>query len=396
MNRKIRVGTAVIACLVCAAAACLATVTAVIWRFGGEELWREAGKYAAVRRAIEETYVGDVDARALSDASSRALVETLGDRWSYYMTAEEYEAYRQHSANRYTGVGVTVVRTEEGFAVTGVAPGSPAEQAGVAVGDAILSVDGRSAAELSLAELKAIITDKYGGTVLLELRGSDGGVHSVSVLCGDVYTDPVSWELLSDGVGYVRIRNFEDGSGDGAVAAVDALLSQGARALVFDVRANPGGKVSQLLKILDRLLPEGTLFVSVSRAGEESVDRSDALCVTVPMAVLMDENSYSAAEFFAAALWEYDAAITVGAHTTGKGRSQVTVELPDGSAVHLSKYKYLTPRRVDLSEQGGLAPDVDCALSDAAKAALAAGTLDRAEDAQLQAALEALAALEAA
>jgi carboxyl-terminal processing protease len=101
----------------------------------------------------------------------------------------------------------------------------------------------------------------------------------------------------------------------------------------------------------------------VNEAGEENVTKSDAVCIQVPMAVLVNADSYSAAEFFAAALKEYNWATVVGEQTTGKGRSQITVELPDGSAVHISNNKYLTPLRVDLSEQGGLFPDVPVVMT---------------------------------
>ena len=130
---------------------------------------------------------------------------------------------------------------------------------------------------------------------------------------------------------------------------------------------------------LDHLLPQGDLFVSVDGNGKETVTQSDSVCVKVPMAVIVNGNTYSAAEFFAAALQEYDWATIVGQNTTGKGRSQTTIALPDGSAVHISSRKYLTPNRVDLSEQGGLVPDV-----------VVAPAADSDVDAQLEAAIAAL------
>ena len=123
------------------------------------------------------------------------------------------------------------------------------------------------------------------------------------------------------------------------------------------MRNNPGGKLSELITLLDHILPEGDLFVGVDRSGKETVTKSDNVCVKVPMSVIVNANTYSAAEFFAAALREYDWATIVGENTTGKGRSQTTELLSDGSAVHISSNKYLTPQRVDLSEQGGLIPD---------------------------------------
>ena len=391
MDRKVKLSTAITACVVAASVAVGGTALYIVQCFGGSDIYQQAAKYAVVRQVIEDTYVGETDSQEIADAAAKAMVTALGDRWSYYMTAEEYESYKQYGANQYTGIGVTVSIDEDGYVlIKTVTEDSPAYRAGIVAGDKILALDGTDVAGMTLSQVKGAIAEKLGQPMEVKLRGEDGAERTVSVTGEYIYKDPVSFRLLENGVGYIKITNFEDGSGDGAVSAVEELLSRGAEALVFDVRSNPGGKVSQMLKILDRLLPEGELFISVSRDGEETVDTSDANCVDVPMAVLINSNSYSAAEFFAAALSEYGAAETVGLPTTGKGRSQVTVALSDGSAVHLSKYKYLTPNRVDLSEQGGLTPDVEVALSDEKAAMLAAGALEMDKDDQLQAALKLL------
>ena len=159
------------------------------------------------------------------------------------------------------------------------------------------------------------------------------------------------------------------------------------------MRNNHGGLLSELLKALDHLLPEGDMFVSVNEQGEETVKKSDADCVEIPMTVLVNENSYSAAEFFAAALSEYDLSSLVGTHTTGKARSQVNIVLRDGSAVHISTNSYLTPKRVDLSEKGGLAPDISVSLSKEEEAKLVSGLLEHDKDPQLIAALDEIKAL---
>ena len=170
----------------------------------------------------------------------------------------------------------------------------------------------------------------------------------------------------------------------------ELLEEQDASALVFDMRGNPGGQLTELLEMLDYLLPECEMFVSVDREGKEKVYTSDKDCVTVPMAVLIDGDSYSAAEFFAAALWEYELAVTVGQPTSGKGRSQTTLFFSDGSALHISNKRYLTPKRVDLSEEGGLQPDVPAALTAEEAVQFASGHLAYAADPQLPAAADAV------
>ena len=156
------------------------------------------------------------------------------------------------------------------------------------------------------------------------------------------------------------------------------------------MRYNPGGYVDELVKVLDYLLPEGVIFHQVDYKGREDKDYSDADCVDMPMAVLVNGDSYSAAEFFAACLREYDKATVVGTKTVGKGYYQETIVLTDGSAVNLSTGKYFTPKGVNLTEAGGLTPDIPVDVSDEIAAKIYYGTITPEEDPQLQAAMAAL------
>ena len=161
------------------------------------------------------------------------------------------------------------------------------------------------------------------------------------------------------------------------------MLEQGATSLIFDVRFNGGGYANEMNKVLDYLLPEGQLFKTVDYTGKESVTKSDAKCLEMPMTVLVNESSYSAAEFFAAALSEYDAAVIVGEKTSGKGYFQTTFRLSDGSAVGLSIGKYYTPKGKSL-EKVGITPDIAVSLENPY------ADIPPLEDAQIAAALSAL------
>ncbi|MCM1149753.1 MAG: S41 family peptidase [Butyricicoccus sp.] len=341
-----------------AAATLLAVFVMGFFRFGGSEGVNYLGKLDLLRRIAQTQYVGETDMEAVTDSACRAFVESLGDRWSYYMTAEEYADYQQRGANMVSGIGVTVTAREEGgFEIISVTPDSPAEAAGVKAGQVIVSLEGQDVRDLDTTALRALILSQ-SGSFELGLLDACGTEVSVTVSTQTFYSNPVSFELLEDGIGYIRIANFEEGSAENTASAIAALREQGARALAFDVRSNPGGRLSELIDMLDPLLPEGDVFISVGKGGEEEIYTSDADCLDMPMAVLINGNTYSAAEFFAAALGEYGRAVIVGEPSTGKGRSQVTYELSDGSAVHISTRRYLTPNRVDLSEQGGLTPDI--------------------------------------
>jgi carboxyl-terminal processing protease len=197
-------------------------------------------------------------------------------------------------------------------------------------------------------------------------------------------------QMLPDSVGYVRINNFNTNCAKQTIAIIDDLVSQGAKSLVFDVRNNGGGYIREMNEILDYLLPAGDLFRSVDHRGNESVDKSDADCLELPMAVLVNDRTYSSAEFFAAALREYDWAVVAGLPTTGKGYFQNTFRLADGSAINLSVGQYYTPKGVSLAEEGGLVPDVVTEVDDTTYAMIYARVLPLAEDPQLNAALDAL------
>lgn len=346
-------------------------------------------KFAAVYDTIDDRYIGDADMEKVSDAAYSAMVEAIGDRWSYYMTADEYEVYKQYQSNSYTGIGVSVVAdTESGYLkITGVTEDTPADRAGISIGDRLVSIDGEPLKDKTTTELKAFISAKNGEPFELGLLTASGSETTVTVSTEVVKTLPVKYEMLDGSIGYVRIKNFETDSGSGIKNAVDDLISQGASGIIFDVRNNPGGKLSELLVALDHLLPEGKMFISVDESGKETISYSDAECVKIPMAVLVNANTYSAAEFFAEGLSEYGLATIVGSNTTGKSRSQVSIGLSDGSAVHISTNRYLTPNGIDLAEQGGIIPDTILDLSEEDTAYFTAGELDHKDDEQLQAAL---------
>lgn len=348
-------------------------------------------KLAELQALLEEKFIGETDAVSMEDAAAEAMIASLGDRWSYYVSAEEYASHQEQKKNIYVGIGITISTREDGqgLDVLLVEPGGPAQEAGVLPGDILTHAEGQPVAELGADGAAAIIRGEEGTTVNVTFL-RDGQVLELTMERRTIQVAVAEWQMLPEGIGYIKINNFNSKCADETIQAVEELTAQGATALIFDVRNNPGGYVAELVKILDYLLPEGPLFRSVNYKGEESLDESDADCVELPMAVLMNGNSYSAAEFFAAALEEYDWAITAGDPTTGKGYYQTTYRLSDGSAVALSTGKYTTPKGVSLAEVGGLIPQIPVEVDQQTAAMIYAGALDPAEDPQIQAAVAAL------
>lgn len=339
---------------------------------------------------IQERFIGEADMEAIEDAAADAMIVATGDRWSYYIPASEYAAYQEQMANSYVGVGITIQVTEDdsGFLVTEVTSGGPAEEAGMMVEDLLIMVEDVDVRGMSTSEVRDLVRGEEGTSVKLTVMRK--GEHKVlSVERRQVQTPVATYEMLESNVGLVTIENFDSRCAEETIAAIETLLSNGAEKLIFDVRNNPGGYASELVKVLDYLLPEGDLFRTVRYDGKENVDTSDADCLEVPMAVLVNDGSYSAAEFFAAALSEYEAAIVVGEPTVGKGYFQTTYQLSDGSAVSLSIGKYFTPKGVSLAEEG-VTPDVVMTVDEETDLAIYYGTLTPEEDPQIQAALKAL------
>ena len=332
---------------------------------------------------IEKRFIGEADQTQIKDAAAYAMVTALGDRWSYYIPASQYAAHVENQNNEYVGIGITILKRTDGkgMDIVAVTKGGPAEEAGLMTGDIITHADGQAVGDMDTAELRGIIMGKKNTQVTVTVL-RQGQSLDFRITRKQIHTVAASGQMLTDTVGLVTIANFHDGAGKEAIDEIKKLTEQGAQALIFDVRNNPGGYVTEMVKLLDYLLPEGDLFRSVSYTGKESVEKSDADCLELPMAVLINGNTYSAAEFFAAALKEYDWAVTVGEPTTGKGYYQTTIELGDGSAVQLSTGEYTTPNGVNLTEVGGLTPDIPTEPGEAAANAL--------EDPQILAALQAV------
>lgn len=350
----------------------------------------EMTKLEQLEDLIHSCFIGEADSVELQDAAAEGMIAALDDRWSYYMSAEEYLSHMETANNAYVGIGITISVEEgvEGFVVQMVNEGGPAEEAGILVGDRIVAVEGISTIGMEASGARDLVRGEPDTQVRITLV-REGQEMTLAVTRKEVKTPVATWEMLPGNVGMISIVNFDARCAEESIAAIEELLALGAEKLIFDVRNNPGGYAHEMVKLLDYLLPEGDLFRTVDYRGKENVDRSDAACLEIPIAVLVNDGSYSAAEFFAAALREYDAAVVVGEHTSGKGHFQYTYELSDGSAVALSTGKYFTPNGLSL-EGVGIEPDVPVAVTDEQYSGIYYDQLTPEEDPQIQAALEAL------
>ena len=277
-----------------------------------------------------------------------------------------------------------------------VLPSSPAEAAGLLPGDRIIKVNGESVSDLGYQMAVSQIQGEGGSYVELNvLRGSNPAVEHTFYIERKVLSETtVSFRMYDEKIGIIRIMEFSRTTPTGVKNAVESLKKSGAERLVFDVRSNPGGDLDGVCETLDYLLPEGPIVRLVDKNGKEELRSSEAGSIDMPMVVLINSNTASAAELFAKALWDYQKATLVGTTTFGKGTAQSILRLPDNSAVAISTHTYYPPYS-DNYDGVGVKPDVEVELSENAQG-MNIYQLPDSEDAQLLRGVEVLRSIEQA
>ena len=356
-----------------------------------EDLQTQETRYKKLKEVtdiVDKYYVGDYEEADALELAAAGYVAGLGDVWSGYYTAEQTASIREEESNQYVGIGVSYgIQEDNLYEITAVTPGGPADKAGMLPGDRLLTADGVDVNTLeSPDDLGALVKGEVGTLVTITVDRA-GEELTFQLTRDTILVYSVTSQLLEGSVGYIAISDFNSNVEKEFRSHMESLTAQGAKAFVFDVRNNPGGYVSVMHDMLDSLLPEGPVITMVDKAGTEMPLTSDKACLEVPMAVITNAYSISAAEFFAAALQEYGMATVVGEKTGGKGYSQQTFMLSDGSSVNLSTTRYYTPKGNSLAETG-VTPDQTVELSVEDLSLLLSGKLELAEDEQLQAALQ--------
>ena len=339
---------------------------------------------------VQREYYREVDAEALETAAIDGMLAALGDPYTFYYTDEAYAAMNEETTGQYVGVGMLVGEAADGdLRVLRVFRDSPAEKAGIEAGDALLAIDGaRVGGEtpMSLSEASALL--KGEGETPVEVEVERGGeVLSFTLERGEVSINYVEYSILEGNVGYLSIYQFTGDDVEGVKEAISAFQQAGVSALVVDVRSNPGGLLTDVVDICDMLLPEGLIVYTEDRSGAREEFYADGEYWDVPMAVLVNGDSASASEIFAAAVQDTGRGIVVGEVTYGKGVVQTLHAFPEGDGMQLTTATYYTPSGASIHGQG-VTPDIEVAL--ATDASVTYHAPDAASDAQLAAALEAL------
>lgn len=317
-------------------------------------------KLNEVQALIEQHYLDEVDSSLLSACLFKGIAAGLEDPYANYYSAKELESVMDSSRGEYVGIGATLAMdTESGeISVAEVYENGPAAGAGLQTGDILLSVDGETIEGLNLDEVVDLIKGHDDAFPLGIFRPETEEELELTLECGEVEINYVTYELLDDGIGYLRLSEFTERAVSQFENAVSELTEQGMEKLIVDLRGNPGGLLDSVCDILDEILPEGLIVYTENRQGERREYESDSSrTITCSMAVLVDEGSASASEIFAGAIQDYGIGPIVGTTTYGKGVVQETYSLSDGSAFKLTTETYYTPKGQEI-DGNGITPDV--------------------------------------
>ena len=290
----------------------------------------------------------DVDPVQLADGLYGGLFEGLGDKYTAYYTAEEYQDLQISATQNYYGVGAALSQDKDSMQVTitHVYEGSPAEAAGLREGDIIVMVEDIEAVSMELSELVTHIRGEEGTSVHMQIyREGESDYLEFDVKRANIDLPTVEHKLLGENIGYIHILEFGAPTVEQFEAAVEDLKSQGMEAMILDVRDNPGGMVTSVTQILDDILPEGTVVYTQDKYGKrQDFTSSGDTSMDYPIAVLMNGNSASASEILAGAIRDYDYGTLIGTTTYGKGVVQTIYPLEEGDAIKLTTAKYYTPK----------------------------------------------------
>lgn len=322
-------------------------------------------KLTELRNIVDRYYYGEPDPEMIEKAMLEGYVYGLGDKYSYYFDISDSDKRSEDLKGITTGIGLIVVQHPEtkNIYVKNVYDNAPANKAGLRVGDQIAAVDSKLVSELGYAEAVNSISREIGKTVDLTVIRGDKTLN-ITVTYSEFVSQTVFYRLLENGLGYVEITSFNGETPSQFKSAVNDLVEKGATALIFDVRGNGGGTVDSVTEMVDFLCPEGTVMTAKYGDGTvETVATSDASEIDLPMVVLTDEATASAAELFTASIKEFGKGVSVGAKTYGKGVMQGTYYLSDGSSVVITIAEFFVHNDVSFNEKG-IEPEVSVTLTE--------------------------------
>ena len=330
---------------------------------------------------INQLYIGDIDEESMLEGAIKGYVEGLGDPYTEYLTKEEMEEFTEETNSEYVGIGVYVGNdtVNNTILVVGVMKSSPAEEAGIQIGDVIEKIDGVAYTGKQLDEATKVLKAEEGTTATLTIR-RDNEEKELTVVRRKITVQHVASEMLENNIAYIQIDSFDANVASSFEEQITSLMNNGATGIIIDLRNNGGGIVDEATGIADLFLDKGeTILITKSKKEnneEETKSERDPIVKDIPVVILVNEATASASEILAGALKDNYGATIIGKQTYGKGVIQTLYTLTDGSGIKITTEEYYTPNHNQINEVG-ITPDIEVDITEN-------------EDTQLQRAIEVL------
>ncbi|MBR2213867.1 MAG: S41 family peptidase [Eubacterium sp.] len=321
-----------------------------------------AKKMTLMEQLVDAYYFGKIDKSKMTEGTYKGLIEGLDDPYSEYFTKEEYKDLQQESSGKYVGIGALVTQDDKNgiISIVKVLDKSPAKKAGLKKDDIIAQVDGKDVTGKELTKVVSKMKGKEDTKVTLKILDPKTAKYkTVTLVRKSVDSPSVDSKIIDkkNNIGYIAISEFDQNTAEQFEKHIKKLKKKKVKGIIFDLRYNPGGLYDTVVKMLDDILPEGVVVFTKDKNGNREEEKSDAKCLKLPIVVLQNEGSASAAEIFSGAIQDFKAGTIVGTKSYGKGVVQNTFPFSDGSALKLTIKKYYTPSGKNINGKG-ITPDV--------------------------------------
>ena len=354
----------IIAVLLIAIISSISTLGLIYYALGfNEQGFSNLMRFITAYRFIETKYVNDTDDVKLIDGAIDGMVKSLNDPHSNYLSPKMYKTLMEQTEGSFAGIGVVMgMDNEQKIHIVGIMENSPGQKAGLQEGDEILAVDGVPITQMAFDEVAAHVRGQAGTDVVLTIM-RDNANQDITITRDNIKLKTVGHKMLDNNIGYIQIVSFSEDTANEFNEAYNDLKNQGMKALVLDLRNNPGGLLTTCVEIAKKLVPKGEIVSIVDKQGNKETYSSSLEAPEYPLAVLINKNSASASEILSGAIQDTKAGTIIGNTSYGKGSVQTILPMFEDDAVKLTIAKYYTPsgRSIDGT---GITPDIEINLDE--------------------------------
>lgn len=354
----------IIAVLLIAIISSISTLGLIYYALGfNEQGFSNLMRFITAYRFIETKYVNDTDDVKLIDGAIDGMVKSLNDPHSNYLSPKMYKTLMEQTEGSFAGIGVVMgMDNEQKIHIVGIMENSPGQKAGLQEGDEILAVDGVPVTQMAFDEVAAHVRGQAGTDVVLTIM-HDNTNQDITITRDNIKLKTVGHKMLDNNIGYIQIVSFSEDTANEFNEAYNDLKNQGMKALVLDLRNNPGGLLTTCVEIAKKLVPKGEIVSIVDKQGNKETYSSSLEAPEYPLAVLINKNSASASEILSGAIQDTKAGTIIGNTSYGKGSVQTILPMFEDDAVKLTIAKYYTPsgRSIDGT---GITPDIEINLDE--------------------------------